>query len=57
MKIICKTRLSYKDRVFTKNYALTGEEQENAINHMKNNTEFKPENIHEYSVMINIEED
>lgn len=24
---------------------------------MKNNTDFKPENIHEYSVMVNIEED
>ena len=55
--MICKTRINYRDRIFTKNYALTTQSEEAAISQMKNSNDFKPENIYEYSVMLNIEED
>jgi len=44
--------VNYRDRVYTKSYALTPIEQEGAINHKKNSNEFKPENIYEYSIMM-----
>lgn len=42
IKIICKSKITYKDRIFTKNYALSTQEQEGAINSMKNSHDFKP---------------
>jgi hypothetical protein len=48
----CKTKVNYRDRVYTKSYALTPIEQDGAINHKKNSNEFKPENIYEYSIMM-----
>jgi hypothetical protein len=36
---------------------LTPPDQEGAINHKKNSNEFKPENIYEYSVLLNSEGD
>ncbi len=57
VKIICKSRTTYKDKIFTYNYALTAADQEGAINSMKNSPDFKPENIHEYSILVNVEED
>lgn len=46
IKLICKSRISYKDQIYTKNYALTpyGEE----INYAESNLEtaFKPSNSH-----------
>lgn len=42
LKVICNTRISYRDKIFTKNFALTDSTQEGAINQMKNATDFKP---------------
>ena len=36
---------------------MTDQTQEGAINQMKNAADFKPENVFEYSVMVNVEED
>ena len=52
VKFYCRTKVSYRDRVFTKSYALTPLDQEGAINQKKNSNEFKPENIYEYSIML-----
>ena len=57
VKLICNTRISYKDKIFAKNYALSAADQEGAINSMKNAVDFKPENLHEYSIMMSVEED
>lgn len=46
VKFFCRTKVTYRDRVYTKSYALTPLEQEGAINHKKNSNEFKPENIY-----------
>ena len=42
VKLICNTRISYKDKIFAKNYALSAADQEGAINSMKNAVDFKP---------------
>jgi hypothetical protein len=57
VRFYCRTKVNYRDRVFTKSFALTPADQEGAINHKKNANEFKPENIYEYSLMLTSEGD
>ena len=57
IKFLCRTKVNYRDRVYTKSYALTEPNEEGAINQKKNSNEFKPENIYEYSVMLSSEGD
>ena len=57
VKFYCRTKVNYRDKVYTTSFALTQGEQEGAINHKKNSNEFKPENIYEYSVMLSSEGD
>ena len=57
VKFSCRTKVNYRDRVYTKSYALTQADQEGAINQKKNSNEFKPENIYEYSVMLSSDGD
>ena len=54
IRFVCKSKVSYKDRVYTKTFALTSAEEEGAINSKKNSSDFKPENLHEYSVMMRV---
>ncbi len=46
IRFICRSKVNYKDRVYTKTFALTSPEEEAAINSKKNSHEFKPENLH-----------
>lgn len=57
IKFYCRTKVSYRDRVFTTSYSLTPNDQEGAINHKKNSNEFKPENIYQYSIMVSSQGD
>lgn len=42
IKFICRSKVNYKDRVFTKTFALTSQEEEAAINSKKNSNDYKP---------------
>jgi hypothetical protein len=57
VRVVCRSRITYKDRIFTKNFALLSQEEEGPITSMKNSHDFKPETIHEYSALMSIEED
>jgi hypothetical protein len=57
VKFFCRTKVTYRDRVYTKSYALTPLDQEGAINQKKNSNEFKPETIYEYSILLSSEGD
>lgn len=53
VNLICRTKISYRDRIYTKNYALTGNE-EGVIQQMKNAAGFKVETLFEYSALVSI---
>lgn len=46
VRFICRTKATYKDKIYTKTYALTSTEEEAAINSKKNSPDYKPENLH-----------
>lgn len=47
IKFICKSKITYKELIYTKNYAITAPGEEVNYNHsQKLEQDFKPENFH-----------
>jgi hypothetical protein len=57
MKFICKSKITYKEQIYTKNYAITPPGEEVNYQQQKLENEFKPETQHEYSVLFDFFEE
>ena len=58
IRFICKSKITYKEQIYTKNYAITPQGEEvNYQQSQKMENEFKPDSTHEYSVLFDFFEE